>query len=157
VSGAGSADSTWQANELARLRSEVHRLIKGQVLARVLADELDIASRASWQAMRGIHGACGLVTCMSLLSQVGHAQPMLWQPTLELASLLLAPGGILVLYDTDKWGGFADEQVMTPFAANLGLELVAKEEPIAYRGEAAEDGRFFAMVFRRASSDLRRS
>ena len=74
---------------------------------------------------------------------------MLWQPALELASLLLAPGGIFLHYDTDKWGGFANVQAVAPLATKLGLEHVAREEPVQYRGAAANDGRFYAMAFRK--------
>lgn len=54
-----------------------------------------------------------------------------------------------MIYDTDKWGGFAELRVMEPVAQGLGLEYVARAEPVAYRGEAAADGHFYAMLFRK--------
>ena len=89
-----SGGDAWQAREIERLRSEVRRLIKREVVRGVRVCDLDVASRATWQPQQPLYGTCALVTCMRLLSQVGFEQPTLWQPLLELASLLLAPGGI---------------------------------------------------------------
>jgi hypothetical protein len=87
------------------------------------------------------------VTCMSLLSQVGFEAPTLWQQALQAGAALLCRGGILMQYDTAKWGGFANEEVMRPFAAALGLNLVQKAEPVDYGSHP--DGRFFALVWRK--------
>ena len=84
------------------------------------------------------------------LTQVGHVVPTLWQPTLKLASQLLAAGGICMQYDTDKWGGFANQAVMQQYASAHGLTFVSKAEPIQDPGDA--DGRFFAVLFRKEST-----
>ena len=144
----GTLDSI-PAHELERLRLEVMQLARRQCILGVSACELDLKRPQTWENkdIRAMRGKCTLVTCMSVLSQVGFETPSLWQQVLQVGAALLCRGGVLMLYDTEKWGGFANEDVMRPFAAKLGLILVEKAEPVKYGKHA--DGRFFALTWRK--------
>jgi len=52
-------------------------------------------------------------------------------------------------YDTEKWGGYADEMAMaTHITENkLDLKLLAKEEPVDFSDDP--DGRMFILVFQK--------
>ena len=147
----GGALDSISAGELERLRLEVTQLARRQCILQVATCEIDLQRNETWESadapVGGLRGQCTLVTCMSLLSQVGFEAPTLWQQALQAGAALLCRGGILMQYDTAKWGGFADEDVMRPFAATLGLMLVQKAEPVEYGTHA--DGRFFALIWRK--------
>eukprot|EP00928_Gymnodinium_smaydae_P023950 TRINITY_DN19551_c0_g1_i1.p1 TRINITY_DN19551_c0_g1~~TRINITY_DN19551_c0_g1_i1.p1 ORF type:complete len:486 (-),score=69.06 TRINITY_DN19551_c0_g1_i1:93-1550(-) len=113
---------------------------------KVLGNEKDITgAQRSWNHA----GKCCLVTCICLLVQKGHEQPVMWQDVMRLASQLLAPGGCLLMYDTEKWGKFANIPAMEKFVASedLLLEFVEKNEPIDYGDD--RDGRMFIVLFRK--------
>ena len=145
----GAALDSLTASELERLRLEVTQLARRQCILQVATCELDLQRKETWESgeLQALRGQCALVTCMSLLSQVGFEAPTLWQQALQAGAALLCLGGILMQYDTAKWGGFANEEVMRPFAAALGLNLVQKAEPVDYGSHP--DGRFFALVWRK--------
>ena len=145
----GGGDTRDVEGELQRLRQEVLQLARRDTIRRIETCALDLERRATWEQpeAKAVHGQAVLVSSMSLLSQVGFAQPLLWQQALEAAALLLAPGGTFMQYDTDKWGGFANEEVMQPVASRWGLTLCGKAEPVAYRDE--QDGRFYCMLWRK--------
>ena len=134
--------------ELERLKGEVNALARLQAVRSVAAREADLLHESTWAGLLSeVGGKCAFVSCMSLLSQVGHETPLLWQKALKLAAALLAPGGVCLQYDTAKFGNFADVQAMAPVAQELGLELDARTEPIEYGDD--RDGRFYALVWRR--------
>lgn len=62
---------------------------------------------------------------------MGCREPTAWQGALALASQLLMTGGLLLQYDMEKWGEFADVEVMEACveANSLGLKLKECSEP----------------------------
>lgn len=135
--------------ELERLRAEVSLLERQAAVSSVTAMEADIEREASWTELLTLMGGqCGLVTCMSLLSQVGHEKPLLWQRALTFAGQLLGHGGVCLLYDTCKYGSFGEPDSMREHGKGVGMMLVEVAEPIEY-GDDDQYGRFFACVWKK--------
>merc|ERR1712224_243453 len=64
----------------------------------------------------------------------------------------MGEGGALMMYDTDKWGSFANSEAMTAYIEEscLHLEMVTSFEPVEFNDEAIEsDGRMFILLFRK--------
>jgi len=77
----------------------------------------------------------------------------MWKECLELASKLLAPGGYFLQYDTDKYGGFGETEMMQSFieANSLNLDLDHCSEPIDYGDERRQQwGRLVLILWRKA-------
>lgn len=127
--------------------SQVRRLIKREVVSGVRTLHADVSDEQTWSSLEPLRACCALVTCVHMLSRRGGTHPTLWQPSLKLASQMLVAGGIYMQYDTDKWGGFADQQAMQRFAEAHHLAFVARAEPVPCASET--DGRFFAVLFRK--------
>ncbi|CAB9504814.1 expressed unknown protein [Seminavis robusta] len=61
--------------------------------------EIDLEDTGTWFATPPaltLHRKCAVVTCTSLMTQVGYRAPLLWQRAMKVASLMLAPGGIFL-------------------------------------------------------------
>eukprot|EP00392_Amoebophrya_sp_AT5.2_P003070 g3075.t1 len=101
----------------------------------------------------GGQGSCMLVTAICLLMQVGCMDPFLWEDVLQIADKVLLPGGVLLQYDTEKWGGFADRTRMEGYVKKKGLalEFVERSEPVDYRDDP--DGRMFTLVWKKLGDE----
>lgn len=86
----------------------------------------DILNREAWpnnQLLEQQRGRCALVTCTNLLTEIGHREPTAWKIVMEIASMLLFPGGFLQQGDADGWGQFGNLPAMQDHAKSLGLTL----------------------------------
>jgi len=92
------------------------------------ASNVDVSS-AEWPAVAHLRGVCKLVSCTSLLVQVGYRDPEIWKDMVRGAADLLEEGGVLFLYDTSKWAGYLNKEVMQKFCEDesTGLTLVLHE------------------------------
>jgi len=164
-----AAMDAWPTDPLASLGGLSVREDKARIAEELLANvrPVDIKNPSTWNCVLGaasadaeaqhslnIAGQCCLVTCICLLIQKGYAVPLMWQDVMQLASQLLAPGGFLLMYDTEKWGQFAKISAMEAFVSSksLALEFVEKSEPIDYVDDP--DGRMFTVVFRKKGKPM---
>lgn len=110
--------------------------------------EVDLLNRETWNNVSTIEGRCAVVTATSILTCMGYREPLVWKDTMTLASKLLASNGILLQYDTEMYGGFANVDTMEAFvrSGNLGLKLEERSEPVRYDDEC---GRMFLLVWRK--------
>ncbi|CAK9036900.1 Uncharacterized protein SCF082_LOCUS21917 [Durusdinium trenchii] len=110
-----------------------------------------------WPSVEHLQGFCSVVLCTSLLTQVGYREPLIWTDVLQGAAQLLEEGGILLMYDTEKWGDFANVEKMTQQIkkAQLDLELLERQEPVDFSDDP--DGRMFTVAFRKTGSSARKS
>jgi hypothetical protein len=74
--------------------------------------------------------------------------PQPWKGVLELADLLLSPGGYLLQYDVPRYD-FASTPVMNDYVAShsLSLQIIQCYEPIDYRNPQV--GRMFMMLWQK--------
>eukprot|EP00392_Amoebophrya_sp_AT5.2_P003069 g3074.t1 len=91
--------------------------------------------------------SCCLVTAVGLLTQAQSVAPFLWQDVLRIADEVLCPGGVLLQYDTDEWGGFADRTIMESYVKSegLALKLLERSEPVDYG--SGPGGRMFILIW----------
>jgi hypothetical protein len=110
------------------------------------ACELDLQQHDTWSNVQEIYGRCALVTATSILTCMGHRAPLVWQDSLEIASRLLMPGGILMQYDTVNWGDYGDVRTMLNYSVtkSLGLILEERSEPIHFDDD---DGSMILLVW----------
>ena len=152
------SQGSMEDSEKAKLAEDVNTLHQWHVLDRLAARvcHLDITNRATWTNASHLHGTCMVVTCTSLLTQVGYREPKMWQDTLELGALLLAPGGFIFQYDGDKHGGYGNVETMEAFIASKQLNLVFEERSEliprnasfdSFMGGQHADGDMLGMVF----------
>lgn len=117
------------------------------------AEVIDLRNHSTWKNLAAVTGACALVTCTSLLTQVGPSRADLWKDSMKLASQLLTHGGYFLQYDTDKYGDFGDTEVMSRFAQSESLDLVLDHcsEPIEYSGHGCREqwGRLLLLVWQK--------
>jgi hypothetical protein len=133
---------------------EKHReqdLLKGLMKRSRVLDLQDKSTWCGFGISEQLHGRCAIVTCTSLLTQVGHRAPDIWKNALDCANTLLASGGILLLHDTLKFGGFGIARIMQGYIARsgLGLELEERSEPIKHDPTSDSWGRMILMVWRK--------
>jgi hypothetical protein len=128
--------------------------------------DIHVEKQETWENLRPVHGRCAVVTstCLKAITAttatVTSEQPrqdddsgllpyhykLNWRKVLELSTLLLAPGGLLLQYGLDE-DDFGDEQVMKDHAARLSLrlEFLERTEPIDYSGH----GRMFLLLWKK--------
>jgi hypothetical protein len=113
--------------------------------------EINMLEHDTWDNLNEIYGKTALVSCTYLICSVGEETPNIWQDTLELASKLLLPGGYLIQYDTVKYGGYGDENVMQKYIAKnqLGLEMEIRSEPVE---DGANHGTIFMILWRKVTT-----
>jgi hypothetical protein len=113
--------------------------------------EVDVLNHETWSNVAGQYGKCALVTCTILLNSMGYRAPQAWQNVLELASTLLRPGGLLLTYDTEKWGGYANTPEMEAYIKTnaLGLVLDERSEPTSWDDD---DGRMFLLIWKKVGA-----
>jgi hypothetical protein len=113
--------------------------------------EINMLEHDTWDNLNEIYGKTALVSCTYLICSVGDETPNIWQDTLELASKLLMPGGYLIQYDTVKYGGYGDENVMQKYIAKnqLGLEMEIRSEPVE---DGANHGTIFMILWRKVGT-----
>eukprot|EP00435_Cladocopium_sp_Y103_P069818 s419_g34.t1 len=111
----------------------------------------------TWHGVEHLQGYCSVVVCTSLLTQVGYRQPYIWADVLQGASQILEKDGILLMYDTEKWGDFGDVEKMKDQIkkAELDLELIEREEPVDFSDDP--DGRMFTLAFKKTGASQRKS
>ena len=111
----------------------------------------------TWHGVEHLQGYCSIVVCTSLLTQVGYREPHIWTDVLQGAAELLEEGGILFMYDTEKWGDFANVEKMKDHItkAELDLEFIEKDEPVDFSDDV--DGRMFTLVFKKVKAPKRKS
>lgn len=128
---------------------------QASVLLRGRVGCVDVTEDA-WEGVQHLLGRCSALVCTSLLTQVGYKEPYIWTDVLQGAAPLLEEGGILLLYDSEKWGDFANVDKMGKFIEeqHLDLELVDKQEPVDYSGDV--DGRMFILVFKKTKRTARK-
>ena len=123
--------------------------------------ELDILDRATWgnfdasyhaDGVRTLKGQCAVVTCTSLLTKVGKYFPLIWQQAMEVASMMLAPGGIFLQHDTIEFSDFGRKETMREYAQkrHLHLELVECSEPIK-NPDGATWGKMLLIVWKKTT------
>ena len=158
----------FDSKAIERLQKDLEKVRLWHIIDRLATRvcHLDIMQRSTWANVSHLHGKCGIVTCMSLLTQVGYREPLIWQDTLQLASLLLAPGGFVFLYDGDAYGQYGNAEVMEAFVAERRLELILEErkelqppneklqELFAAQPDLKNEGAMIGTVFRKAFSDV---
>jgi len=110
--------------------------------------EVDFLIRETWNNVAHLNGKCLVVTATSILTCMGYREPLVWQEIMTLASQLLAPKGLLLQYDTEKWGDFANVEVMKAYvdANSLGLKLEDRSEPVYFDDE---EGRMFLLLWQK--------
>lgn len=111
----------------------------------------------TWHGVEHLQGFCSVVVCTSLLTQVGYREPYIWADVLQGASQILEKGGILLMYDTEKWGDFGDVEKMKDHLkqAELDLELIEREEPVDFSDDP--DGRMFTLAFKKTGASQQKS
>lgn len=126
---------------------------------------LDARDKETWSNVESIHGKCVVVTCTNLQpiprdeddendAKVEQEElrctlsPQPWKSVLELADLLLTPGGYLLQYDVAQYD-FGSTLVMNDYVAShsLGLQLVECCEPIVYKNPQA--GQVFLLLWQK--------
>jgi hypothetical protein len=118
--------------------------------------EVDVERLDTWENLKGVHGKCAVVMCTSFQSnqddqdntESSKAQPS-WRKCMALASVLLAPNGLLLQYDSISGGDYGEEKIMKEHVASLSLdlELVERSEPI--ESENDKTGPMVLLLWRR--------
>ena len=116
--------------------------------------EVDVVDRSTWSNVEHLYSKCAFVLCSSLLTQVGYRAPLMWQDVLQLASKLLAPGGVCILYDATKYGGFGDVNAMSEYIAQHSLMLTWEcrwREPGNIEADEDDDDEMMLIQFTKGS------
>mmetsp|Transcript_49729 Transcript_49729/g.144281 ORF Transcript_49729/g.144281 Transcript_49729/m.144281 type:complete len:490 (-) Transcript_49729:270-1739(-) len=117
--------------------------LSGELEDRMVA--VDVTAAVPWEEVAHLTGACRLVSCASLMEEVGAGSPQAWEPMLRGAATLLRPGGVLVLFDTMRYGRYLDQQTLQDSIEAHGLNLqIASHEEVQ-----VEDGTCALVVLRR--------
>ncbi|CAJ1328579.1 unnamed protein product, partial [Effrenium voratum] len=121
---------------------EAAKLLRGRAACVDVTEE-------TWHTVEHLQGRCSVVTCTSLLTQVGYMEPHIWTDVLHGANDMLEEGGILIMYDSEKWGDFANVEKTKEHLQkqNLALQFLERKEPVDFSGDP--DGRMFVMVFKK--------
>jgi len=121
-------DTVWYPSAPPYPDPQKDRSLSYQLWDRV--SDVDVTTE-DWQEVGHLLGTCRLVTCTSFIVQVGYRDADGWRPMVRGAARLLAPGGVLLLYDTAKFGGFLDKETMQAFCHEeaLGLTVVHHSGP----------------------------